>query len=207
VVPGKRTSENTKIIVNDAKKRLDGRIPRLITTDMYLPNKEAILEAYGTIVSPEPTGKRGRPREPYRVPPSELVYAAVKKTLKRGHISKVETVIVFGTKEQVDKAIALSKSSKKVNTSFIERQNGTDRNRNSRKARETLCFSKERELHNAMTYFTLYSYNFCWPVRTLRSQSGWGERSIPRTPAMSAKLTDHVWTIHEWASFPVVQLC
>ena len=62
VVPGKRTSENTKIIVNDAKKRLDGRIPRLITTDMYLPYKEAILEAYGTIISPEPTGKRGRPR-------------------------------------------------------------------------------------------------------------------------------------------------
>ena len=105
----------------------------------------------------------------------------------------------------MDTALKVSKVSKKINTSLIELQNGTDQNWNSRKVRKTLCFSKEKEEHDAMTYFSLYSYNFCWPVRTLRLQDNWGERSIPRTPAMSAGLTDHVWTIKKWVSFPVIQ--
>ena len=105
----------------------------------------------------------------------------------------------------MEAALRQSKASKKINTSFIERQNGTDRNRNSRKVRKTLCFSKEREEHDSMTFFSLYSYNFCWPIRTLRIQDNWGEVSSPRTPAMAAGLTDHVWSIREWVSFPVVQ--
>ena len=33
-------------------------------------------------------------------------------------------------------------------------------------------FSKDWEVHEAVTYFTMYSYNFCWPVRTLREGAG-----------------------------------
>ena len=58
--------------------------------------------------------------------------------------------------------------SRAINTSFVERQNGTDRRRNARKARKTYRFSKDWQVHEAMTYFTMYSYNFCWSVRTLR---------------------------------------
>jgi len=60
-------------------------------------------------------------------------------------------------------------------------------------------------VHNAVTCFTMYSYNFCWPVRTLRilqPECGWQ----PRTPAMAAGLADHVWSLTEWLTFPVVQL-
>jgi len=64
-------------------------------------------------------------------------------------------------------AIAVSNT---INTAFVERYNGTDRNRNARKVRKSYCFSKDWDVHNAMTYFTMYSYNFCWPVRTLRVQ-------------------------------------
>ena len=86
-------------------------------------------------------------------------------------------------------------------TAFVERHNGTDRNRNRRKVRKTYCFSKDWQVHEAMTYFTMYSYNFCWPVRTLRREVG-PKRYEPRTPAMVAGLTDHVWTIQEWAAYP-----
>jgi len=55
-----------------------------------------------------------------------------------------------------------------------------------------------------MTYFTMYSYNFCWPVRTLRVQVA-ENRYEQRTPAMAAGLTDHVWTIKEWLSYPAVK--
>ena len=50
--------------------------------------------------------------------------------------------------------------------------NGTDRNQNARKARKTLRFSKDWDMHNALTYFVAYSYNFCWPVRTLQVNEG-----------------------------------
>ena len=98
-------------------------------------------------------------------------------------------------------ALAASLVSKVVNTFFIERHNGTDRNRNGRKARKTYCFSKDWQAHEAMTYFTMYSYNFCGPVRTLRVQVG-AKAYQQRTPAMAAGLTDHVWTIREWATYP-----
>jgi len=92
-----------------------------------------------------------------------------------------------------------------INTAFVERHNGTDRNRNARKVRKSYCFSKDWYVHNAMTYFTMYSYNFCWPVRTLRSQEQ-DQRWHSRTPAMSAGLTDHIWSLSEWLIYPAVQL-
>jgi hypothetical protein len=88
-----------------------------------------------------------------------------------------------------------------INTSFIERHHGTDRGRNARK---TYKFSKDWRVHEAMTYFTLYSYNFCWAVRTLRvrGKDGHWQR---RTPAMAAGLADHEWSLREWLTFPAVQ--
>ena len=73
-------------------------------------------------------------------------------------------------------ALGMSKASRAINTSFVERQNGTDRHRNARKARKTYRFSKDWRYHEAVTYLTMYSYNFCWPVRTLRikdEQGSW----------------------------------
>ena len=99
-------------------------------------------------------------------------------------------------------ALARSTVSKAINTAFVERQNGTDRNRNARKVRKSYCFSKDWQVHQAVTYFTMYSYNFCWPVRTLRVEGPDGQWQ-PRTPAMAAGLTDHVWTLEELLSFRV----
>ncbi len=50
----------------------------------------------------------------------------------------------------------------------------------------------------------MYSYNFCWPVRTLRQRGPDGSWQ-PRTPAMAAGLTDHVWPLDEWITMPAVQ--
>jgi IS1 family transposase len=204
VVPGKRTAENVQALLQDVKKRLDGRTPNLITTDEYPAYKPAIVRAFGEKVVPEPTGKPGRPRDPYFVPKPELNYAVVHKTRKRGRVTKIDYRVIFGTVVSVTAALAASFASKAINTAFIERQNGSDRNRNGRKVRKTYCFSKDWEVHQAATYFAMYSYNFCWPVRTLR-QRGPDDRWQARTPAMAAQLTDHVWPLSEWLSYPSVQ--
>ena len=135
--------------------------------------------------------------------PKKLKYATVHKDRENGRVVKVTTRVVFGILHAVLAALALSLVSKVVNTVFIEGHNGSDRNRNRRKVRKTCCFSKDWQVHEAMTYFTMSSYNFCWPVRTLRGKVG--EREYQqRTPAMAAGLTDHVWTTKEWVTDPVV---
>jgi IS1 family transposase len=201
VVPGQRTAESVQELVGDVKDRLDGRAPRLITTDEYSAYEGAILEAFGTEVVPPRTGRRGRPRSPYKVAPAGLNYATVHKTRKKGRVVGVATRVIFGTAATVAAALEASAVSRTVNTAFVERHNGTDRNRNARKVRKTYCFSKDWWIHRAATFFSKYSDNFCWPVRTLKAKGGGA-----RTPAMMAKLADHVWTLAEWIKRPAVQL-
>jgi hypothetical protein len=204
VVPGKRTEANTLKLVKDTHQRTGGRFLNLITSDEYPAYKTALLEVYGKVRRPRRTGRRGRPPAPQKVAPKQLLYATVHKEREGGRVVRVSTRIVFGTVAALTLALALSMVSRVVNTFFVERHNGTDRNRNRRKVRKTYGFSKDWAVHQAMSYFTMYSYNFCWPVRTLRVQVREGEYER-RTPAMAAGLADHVWTLQEWLSYPAVQ--
>ena len=102
----------------------------------------------------------------------------------------VALVVVFG----VTAAVAAALGRFAVNTSRVERQNGTARNRDAREVRRTCCFSEDWDVHEAVGHFTVYGYNFCWPVRTLRVGGPDGIRG-DRTPAMSAGRTDHVWPL------------
>lgn len=201
VVPGKRNAKQVCEVVKAAKRRTGGRIPRLITSDEYRPYREAILKAYGIREPVVPTGQPGRPRNPAMIPPPELLYATVHKTRRNGRVVEVDARLQFGTPAMLEAALEASSANTKVNTSFVERHNGTDRHRNSRKVRKTYRFSKDWDVHNAATFFSMYSYNFCWPVRTLREQTG-PDTYRERTPAMGAGLTDHVWTLREWVMFP-----
>lgn len=201
VVAGKRTAEKTQELVTDFQERTGGRIMNLMTSDEHPTYKTAILEAYGDVQESPRTGLPGRPKNPVKVLPQELNYATVHKERENGHVVKVTRRMVFGTMAAVVKALAISLVSTSVNTAFIERHNGSDRNRNRRKVRKTCCFSKDWEVHEAMTHFTMFSYNFCWPVRTLHVKTGENQFEH-RTPAMAAGLTDHIWTIQEWATYP-----
>ena len=204
VIPGERTAENVVAVVADFKQRTGGRMMNLITTDGYPAYQEAILEAYGETVTPPRTGKPGRPQSPYKVAPPGLTYAVVEKTREKSRVVKIATRIVFGTIAAVVAALAMSSASSSVNTSFVERQNGTDRHRNARKARKTYRYSKDYRYHTEVTYLSMFTYNFCWPVRTLRIKNEQGSWQ-PRSPAMAAGLTDHLWSISEWLTLPAVR--
>ena len=131
-------------------------------------------------------------------------YATVCKRRENGRVVEVENRVVFGTEASVARALKQSSVSNAINTSFLERHNGTDRHRNSRKVRRTYRFSKDWDIHRELTYFSYYTYNFCWCVRTLRR---WRRERWQRcTPAMSAGLADHPWSLREWLSYPVIGL-
>ena len=205
VVPGKRNTENTNKVVGELKKRTGGKLLDLIVTDEYKPYKEAILYHYGDEIPQERNGKTGRlPKSKYEAPKG-LNYAVVHKTRKKGRVVNIELKTVFGEDDDIKKALQNSRVSQCVNTAFVERYNATDRHQNARKARRTYRFSKKWNIHNVVTFLICYCYNFCWPVRTLRIPNQEGKYQ-QRTPAMSAKLTDHIWTIREWLKMPCVQL-
>jgi hypothetical protein len=175
----------------------------LITSDEHRPYKEAILQAYGVEATTTPSGLPVR--APHKVAPPSLCYATVHKVRRLGRVAEIVIRLIFGTAASLAAALSASAVSRAVNVSFLERQHLTDRHRNARKRRKTYCFSKCWRAHEATTYFSLYSYNYCWPVRTLRARSPDRPGQV-RTPAMAAGLTDHVWSLAEWLKFPVIKL-
>jgi hypothetical protein len=205
VVPGARVEENAYTIVVEVKQRVGDSPPPLMTSDEYPADATAIEETFSEPVPAPPLRKPGRPRVvPERRLPDAVVYATVHKERENNHVIAVEQRPVFGTRQALEDILAESAASRRVNPSFLERQNGTDRHRNARKARKTYRFSKDWHVHEAMTYLTMSSYNFCWCVRTLRIKDEQG-RWQQRTPALAAKLTDHVWTWKEWFGRAAIQ--
>ena len=186
VVTGKRTEEKIFELVEGVYQQTGGRMMNLITTDEYKVYEPAILRSYGEVVIPPPHVGSGRQQLPYLVAPPGVKYALVHKI--RGQDRRVTKIVpktIFGTQGEIRQALIDSPVSNAVNTAFQERYNGTDRNRNARKVRKTYCFSKDWDVHDAVTYFTNYSYNFTWPVRTLRFKGEDGHWR-KRTAAMSA---------------------
>jgi IS1 family transposase len=201
LVVGRRSADHTQLLVEDFHRRTDGRLMNLMTSDENPAYAEAIREVYGEKVQPRRTGRRGRPAAPYKRVPKGLVYATVHKVREGNRVVRVEMRRIFGTAAMLALALLCSLVSQRVNTFFVERHNGSDRHRNSRKVRKTYRFSKDWEVHEAVTYFTMLSANFCCPVRTLRVEVE-KNRYQQRTPAMAAGLTDHIWSISEWLSRP-----
>jgi len=205
VVPGARSIENAEEAVAEAYARTSGRKDVLLTSDEYPAYETAIGRVYGVPDEPKPAIGPGRPPVmPKRRVPAELKYATVHKRREKGRVVEILTTVVLGTCAAMAVALERSKASRTINTSFLERHHLTDRHHNARKSRKTYRFSKDWQIHEAMTYFTKYSYNFCWPVRTLRERTDAG-RWRNQTPAMAARLADHVWSLKEWLTFPAIQ--
>jgi hypothetical protein len=201
LVPGKRDGETCERLIRQVHDRTGGRTDLLLTSDEHAPYETAIRQVYG-VETPRPRRPGpGRPPKPVKVVPAELGYATVRKRREKGRVVEVVRTLVFGTLYLLGGLLGRSTASTTINTSFVERNNGTDRHQNSRKHRKTCGFSKDLAMHRAATYFIGYSYNFCWPVRTLRVREGEGPWQA-RTPAMAAGLSDHVWSTKEWITYP-----
>jgi IS1 family transposase len=80
-----------------------------------------------------------------------------------------------------------------ISTSYVEHQNLTMRMGMRRFTRLTYGFSKKVENHAAMVSLHFLYYNFARPHKSLA-------KPYPRTPAMAAGVSDHVWTCDEIAA-------
>ena len=117
---------------------------------------------------------------------------------------RIDTKVIFGDTQEVEKRLENSSVSNSINISFIERNNLTIRQENGKLSRKTLSFAKKQEYFHYHFDYCITAYHFVRPHRGLRIELSNGRsRWFQRTPAMAANITDHVWTIFELMSFIV----
>jgi hypothetical protein len=150
---------------------------------------EAMVQVYGLV--PEYSG-RGRPPTRKQAQLGWQYLQMVKQRTQQGKFLGVKLRVIFGSKAEV--LALLGKS-----TAYIERSHLTSRLFNARQGRKTLAFAKTIEDYRAAATWEDTYYNFVRPHKSLRlpSHDAPPQKWRPRTPAMAAQLTDHIWTVKE----------
>jgi IS1 family transposase len=173
----------------------------------YLP---AIVAHLGHWVQLPRRQARGPTPKPRWMPLPGLLYAQVIKRMRRRRIVEVKRQVVIGTQAAVDRVLA--PCGWQINTSFIERLNLSLRQRVVAIRRRSASPCKSGDgLSHQLVLFQVY-HNFVLPHASLRqalaepiATNGSGSAKLwqPRSPAMAAGLTDHVWTLKEVLMFRV----
>ena len=195
LIVGKRTYDHTLALVQDAKDRLRKDHLPAIFSDAFASYESALLEVFGRRYP-----AKGKSRLPVIRWRQGLAYGQVKKVYKRGRVARVEVRVVYGKAKLAHTLYLLGY--KQINTSVVERHNGTSRLRNQRQTRKTLAFSKALRYHRWMSWLSVGLYNFCRAHGSLRIKEA--DRVMQRSPAMAEGLTDHIWTIREWLLTPAL---
>ena len=200
LIVGKRTQEQTQTFVHDAKSRLrPGHVPAVFT-ETYAGDESALLEAFGRRYPQPRHGTKGRAAHPVVRWPQGLAYGQGQKIYKGHRIERVEVRAVYG-KARLQHILSLL-GYKVINTSVVERHNGTSRLRNQRKVRKTLAFSKATRYHRWMSWLAVGLYNFCRAHSSLKIKQE--TQVLHRSPAMAAKVADHIWLTREWLLCPIL---
>jgi len=168
--------------------------PPLILIDDHLPYPQAILRVFGQIKHRRRRRGRGRLKHPRLKPPAELQVGVVKKIRdSRGKLLKVSSKALFGKKNQIENRIRELDIGRKINTSHLERLNGTIRGQQARLARRT---------RNGSHLEIMLQYSV-WLWRDLYNWTRVHYSLLDQTPAMALGLTDGVWTVGEYILYPV----
>lgn len=191
--------------MEDARKFLKDLVSRtedlpLFTSDELPHYANGLKELFHKLVPSEPTGCPGRPRKPEIIIDEKLDYATVHKTREKGRIVNVETKVVFGSRERIEKRLT-GLPGNTINTSYVERSNLNWRLWDAHLTRKTITFAKSFRWLKAKYAICVGFYNFIRPHESL--SRGDDKLFRPKTPAMAAKLTDHQWSIKELLNYHV----
>ena len=148
------------------------------------------------------TGRRGRPR---LVLPEGFQLAQVVKHSAKRHVVGVTRRGVHGTLAGVAAVLTATRTGTVVNTAYIERLNATFRAHLAPLTRRGRAIARTEAALTAGMWLVGTAYNFCWPHDSLRllAPDDAPHKWHQRTPAMSAALADHPWTIGELLRFQI----
>lgn len=184
---GKNEEEVAMGMMSQIKDRCNPEKPPAIASDGNDSYPQAMLETWGRL--PDYPG-RGRPST-RKQPQNEWKCIQVTKHRSGSRLIGISYKVVYGDPKEVRDLMGL-------NTAYVERTNLTSRQMNSRMVRKTLSFSKQNEMLKASCAWEDWVYNLARPVKSLRiGIIDDCQRWLPRSAAMAAGLTDHIWTIEE----------
>jgi IS1 family transposase len=207
---GVRTLAMAQRVVHQVVQVLALDCVPLFLTDGFKEYATALLTHYGAWVQPARRQATGPVPKPRWRPLPQLLYAQVIKTVRRRRLVRVTQRVVFGTLEAIQQVLAAQ--GWQIQTAFVERVNLTLRQHVAAVGRRVLTLCKgEDGLRPQLVLYHTY-YNFCLPHMRLRQAlpppalpqgKSAAQRWRPRTPALAAGLTDHVWSLREVLLFRV----
>jgi hypothetical protein len=149
---GRRNADTVVQLFTDFYDRTGGYLPQLIVTDEYAPYEMVILDVYG--VSREELGLTPEEEQEYDRDgmagyffPVEITYATVHKEKEGGRVVAVNSRVVQGSLKQAEQTLSESGRSRTINTSFVERYHGTQRQFNGRKKRKARAYALQMTQH------------------------------------------------------------
>ena len=169
--------------------------PLLVLTDGWSAYPNSIRRAFREKVLP----RRGVGRACLQVW-SELHIGTVIKRTEKKRVVEITRRVAHGCLEQAEKLLLLSRGGSVLNTAFIERLNGTFRERLACLTRKSRHAARRLRALETGMYLIGCSYNFCCVHHELSKASHVGS---PCTPAMAAGLTHHVWSLFELLSYRI----
>lgn len=131
---------------------------------------------------------------------SELHIGTVIKRTEKKRMVEISRKMAHGLLDQAEKLLQLSGGGNVLNMAFIERLNGTFRERLASLTRK--CRHSASRIQALLTgmYLIGCTYNFCFAHHELSKAKHWG---MACTPAMASGLTDHVWSVCELLRYKV----
>jgi len=165
----------------------------LILMDEHLPYPRAILQVFGVLKYRRRRGRRGRKPYPALKPPPGLLVGVVQKLRDaRGNLLKVSTRAFCGRLKDIRRRIRKRQIGRGINTSHLERLNGTMRGQQARLTRRTRNGSRKTTFLQWSLRLWRDVYNY---TRIHGSLGG-------RTPAMALGLAETVWSVLQYVRFP-----
>jgi len=169
--------------------------PLLVLTDGWAAYPGSIRRAFREKVKVTP----GPGRACLSMWPELHIGTVIKRTEKK-RVVEITRKMAYGFLEQAEQLLQLSQGGEVLNTAFIERLNGTFRERLASLTRKSRhAAARLHALHTGM-YLIGCTYNFCVIHQELSKAKKWG---MACTPAMASGLTDHVWSFGELLSYKV----
>jgi hypothetical protein len=189
---GPRTLQTACELVASVALCCGKKLPLLLMDD-HLPYPAAILRVFGVIKHRRRPKARGRRRKPtLKAPPGLLVGVVKKLRDARGNLLKVSSYALFGRLEDINKRIGQLRIGRQINTSDVERLNGTMRTQQGRLSRRTRNLSKLAVTLQWSLWLWRDLYNWTRAHGSLKGCC----------PAMVLGLSGHIRTVLEYIRYP-----
>jgi IS1 family transposase len=167
----------------------------LVCTDGWAAYPNSITRAFRDTVKET----AGRGRACLRVWPQLCIATVIKRTEKK-RVVEVTRRMTLGVLSQASQLLQASQGGTALNTAFIERLNGTMRERLAALTRKCRHATRRLEALSSGMYLIGCTYNLCWPHHELSKAMHMG---FACTPAMASGLTTHIWSMGEVLSYKV----